>query len=398
MAAITSLKPPPTTYKPSPRLRVGIVYRLERAGGVQSCAFAIIRGLNRQGITPDILWDTPPNTRLLDDAGAHANYRPIHFRIRSGWIDRLPYTLRYLANIANDVDGSKLRAEYDFFFIFYNGFLLDPHHPHIRYLSGPPLIPQLAKISPGLKGIPMRVFRWLYNQILRKKHPVYEYHSGSSYVINSQFTAALFEQAHGFALPVINPPIEIPSRGFVDQDWAQRDSITFFSRIIDYKRPDLVLELAQRYPHLRCVIMGSVPQHRQSYFQTLKDRAHAMGLHDVVFLDTPPTSRVRQELSRTRYFIFPAQNEHFGMTTVEAVAAGAVPFVHDSGGQREIVPDQRLRFEDAQFLEKFDKLLQLPVHEVNILRKDLFTHISQFSESVFTNKMLTLMEQALQSS
>lgn len=34
---------------------------------------------------------------------------------------------------------------------------------------------------------------------------------------------------------------------------------------------------------------------------------------------------------------YPAKQEHFGMTTVEAMSAGAVPIVFGSGGQREIV-------------------------------------------------------------
>ena len=34
---------------------------------------------------------------------------------------------------------------------------------------------------------------------------------------------------------------------------------------------------------------------------------------------------------------YPASQEHFGITTVEAMSAGAVPVVHNSGGQREIV-------------------------------------------------------------
>ena len=36
-------------------------------------------------------------------------------------------------------------------------------------------------------------------------------------------------------------------------------------------------------------------------------------------------------------YIHCAENEHFGITIVEAMAAGCVPIVHDSGGPREIV-------------------------------------------------------------
>ena len=36
---------------------------------------------------------------------------------------------------------------------------------------------------------------------------------------------------------------------------------------------------------------------------------------------------------------YPAKQEHFGMATVEAMSAGAVPVVYSSGGQKEIVSD-----------------------------------------------------------
>jgi glycosyltransferase involved in cell wall biosynthesis len=36
-------------------------------------------------------------------------------------------------------------------------------------------------------------------------------------------------------------------------------------------------------------------------------------------------------------YVHCAENEHFGITIVEAMAAGCVPVVHDSGGPREIV-------------------------------------------------------------
>jgi glycosyltransferase involved in cell wall biosynthesis len=35
----------------------------------------------------------------------------------------------------------------------------------------------------------------------------------------------------------------------------------------------------------------------------------------------------------------PAKQEHFGISTVEAMSAGAVPVVYSSGGQQEIVTD-----------------------------------------------------------
>ena len=63
-------------------------------------------------------------------------------------------------------------------------------------------------------------------------------------MINSHFTAGLFEQAHGVRLPVVHPPIDVSDRSYDPADLPARDTLTFFSRIVDYKRPEIVLQLA----------------------------------------------------------------------------------------------------------------------------------------------------------
>ncbi len=44
-------------------------------------------------------------------------------------------------------------------------------------------------------------------------------------------------------------------------------------------------------------------------------------------------------LAKAKVYVHCAQNEHFGITIVEAMAAGCVPVVHNSGGPKEIVSD-----------------------------------------------------------
>ena len=335
-------------------MKVAIVYRLDRPGGVQSVAFSLIRGLNRLDIIPDILWDVEPDWSLLQKVEVNAGYKYVRFPIPTLFIDKLPDTIRYLAWIGNLITGDKFRKQYDFFYIFYNGFLVSNGVPHLYYSSGRPLLPQLSSINPGISGIPIKAFRWVYKQILQSVRPVYEFHTEANYVINSQYTSGLFQEEYGIRLPVVYPPINLSGRDFDFDDLNRRDTLTFFSRIIDYKRPEMVLELACRYLDLRCVMMGGVPQHRRGYFQALQKRAREMGRTDIVFLANPSQQRVNKELMRTKFFVFPAVNEHFGMTTVEAIASGAIPYVHDSGGQKEIVTDPRLRFSDLEFNNKFE--------------------------------------------
>lgn len=334
---------------------------------------------------------------MLEEKNIQAGYMPVRFTLPSSYVEQTPITLKYALRIANQFTSRQVPRAYDFYFIFDNGFLVDDGTPHVRYLSGPPLLPQLDVVSPGLRGLPYRVIRALYRGYLKNRFPVYEYHRGSPYVINAQYTADLFEEAHGVRLPVINPPIDLSSRSFSDHDIHQRDTITYFSRFIDYKRPEMVLALAERFPNQRVLLMGGVKPANRVYFQLLQDIARQKKLANTVFLDNPNDERVKEELSRTRFYVFPGVNEHFGMATAEAIGSGAVPFVHDSGGQREIVPDRQLRFTDDQFIEKFAGLMALSSDELNTIRKRLAAHVQQFSEAVFIEKMLAIMSQSPES-
>jgi glycosyltransferase involved in cell wall biosynthesis len=372
------------------KTRVGIVYMLTHPGGVQSCVLSLIRGLNAQGIVPDILWDQKPCEDLLKDAAVDVRFVRLRFMIPSRWIVRLPASIRYLAWLANIIDGEKYRAKYDCIFSFYNGFRIPPGLSHLYYLSGPPLLPQLENVPQGLRGIPIRVFRLIYRKLLYRRFPAYEYHQDCRYVINSAYTSGLFLDAHGVEIPVVYPPINLAGRSFASNDLSGRDTLLFFSRIVDYKRPELVLELAIRHPKFRCVIMGGVTENRRRYLENLKSQA--LGKGEVVFIANPDDETVREEMARTRFYIFPAANEHFGMTTPEAIASGAVPFVHDSGGQREIVPDNRLRFTDMEFHEKFNNLLGFPDDVLEDIREALNVHVRQYSEQIYVSKMLHYSE------
>jgi hypothetical protein len=79
------------------------------------------------------------------------------------------------------------------------------------------------------------------------------------------------------------------------------------------------------------------------------------------------------------------------MTTVEAIAHGALPLVHNSGGQREIVPLADLRFEDHEIFEKLDRILSMPNAEQNQVRLKLTRHIQQFGEAVSVGQLLSYL-------
>jgi glycosyltransferase involved in cell wall biosynthesis len=86
-------------------------------------------------------------------------------------------------------------------------------------------------------------------------------------------------------------------------------------------------------------------------------------------------------LKKSKYFIHTRKNEHFGISIAEAIAAGCIPLVHNSGGQKEIVPLDELRFDSID--EAIEKFKTISDSDEDKYRNYLQNHILQFSQEKF---------------
>ncbi len=145
------------------------------------------------------------------------------------------------------------------------------------------------------------------------------------------------------------------TRDFVRRVWS-RDSTTLYppcpiaqyeslrvekenlavtvGRIVPEKRMHIFEEIARKLPPWKFAIIGSVSDHNSAYYDFL--RKHAPPNLSFVL---SPLRKVREMLGTAKVYVHCARGEHFGMTIVEAMAAGCVPIVHNSGGPREIVTE-----------------------------------------------------------
>jgi len=364
-------------------MKVAVIYDLTEAGGVQTCVFSLVKGLNNQGIIPSLFWDEAPNAELLVQSGIKVEFIKLKFCFSSSLIKRLPNVFRYILWPFNLVRFSKIPQEFDFIYSFSMNVLIDQDRKHLLYLSGPPIVPQLDS-----KAIKFRLAQKIYKLFIRPFYPAYEHQPKANYVINSQYTAQLFEAAHNRKIEVIYPSNQLKFENLNENDLQNRDTVTFFSRIVNYKRPEFLIKLAMIYPDTNFAILGAVSRNRMEYLNYLKKYAQERNLKNLTFYPNATTEVIEDVLKRTRFYIFPAINEHFGITTVEAIIKGCVPFVHDSGGQREIVPIESLRFMDDDFLAKFHKLSQYSEIELSEIRKSIHTKAYAFTEDFFIKSML----------
>jgi glycosyltransferase involved in cell wall biosynthesis len=89
----------------------------------------------------------------------------------------------------------------------------------------------------------------------------------------------------------------------------------------------------------------------------------------------------------------PEKVEHFGITTVEAMAAGAVPIVINKGGQKEIVADDSgFVFSDIDQLVALTNKLVVNLDKRNLMAKMAVIRAKAFSLDMFQQKLLDLLK------
>lgn len=204
----------------------------------------------------------------------------------------------------------------------------------------------------GPTGLVKRVYRLPYHA-LRAAFLGDEIAGVDRVICQSGYVARFIREYWNLEPAVINPPIDVPSR---EPDWAAKAPIVLavgrFFRGGHNKRHDLMIQAFRELCDggLRgweLHLAGSVHDHGVSagYFDYLTEmsRDYPIYLHG-----NAPYEKLQDLYCRASIFwhaagygadpaVSPASLEHFGMSTAEAMANGAVPVVIAAGGQLEIV-------------------------------------------------------------
>lgn len=198
------------------------------------------------------------------------------------------------------------------------------------------------------RSLRSRLRTWAYDREWEARFDSYQVR-----LANSRYTQQWTKRMWGIDCGVLYPPVDLPAEGLHDDSAERRDRIVSVGRFSVSGISKSQLELMHAFTEIAPMLpdgwqyesagtVGADPAD-QDYVRRVTAAATASGRGRVL---TNLTRTEVKSLYRTSKVFWhamgytatrPEQEEHFGIVTVESMAAGCVPVVVNRGGQPEIV-------------------------------------------------------------
>ncbi len=220
------------------------------------------------------------------------------------------------------------------------GVLTGPGQVHVCYVHSPMRYAwdlqhqylREAAMETGLKGA--------YTRRLLHRMRMWDRSSALNpdvVVANSAYIGQRIRKAWRRDSIVVHPPVDVDRFAL---SAAKEDFYLVASRMVPYKRVELIAEAFRRMPDRRLVVVGDGPNAPQV-------RAAAAGAPNVELRGRVGTAELVRLTQSARACVFAAE-EDFGIATVEAQACGTPVIAYGRGGARDILRpgDTGLFFEE----------------------------------------------------
>lgn len=221
------------------------------------------------------------------------------------------------------------------------GVLTGPGQLHVSYVHSPMRYAwdlqhqylREAGMETGLKG--------LYTRHLLHRMRMWDRASAMNpdvVVANSSYIGERIRKAWRRESIVVHPPVDVERFALHE---AKEDFYLVASRMVPYKRIELIAEAFRRMPGRRLVVVGDGTNAAQV-------RAAAGGAANIELRGRLGTAELVRLTQTARACVFAAE-EDFGIATVEAQACGTPVIAFGRGGARDIVlPGETGVFFEAQ--------------------------------------------------
>lgn len=263
-----------------------------------------------------------------------------------------------------------------------------PNQLHISYCHSPmryiwdeaQTYFESAKLNRGLKKfIATRILNYLRKWDLKTaKRPDY-------LLANSNYIADKLRRIYNRESTVIYPPVDVDKFICVEN---KEDYYFVASRLVPYKRIDLIIEAFEQMPDKRLIVAGTGPE-----LDKLKNKF----LVNVEFIGYQDESSLKELMQKAKAFVFSAE-EDFGIVVVEAMACGTPVIALNKGGTAETVIDGKtgILFNNQtaddikNAVKRFEKI------EDTFNHKEIADYTKKFSRKIFEEKIKNYVNEKIE--
>ncbi|HBX5962814.1 TPA: glycosyltransferase family 4 protein [Klebsiella pneumoniae] len=207
------------------------------------------------------------------------------------------------------------------------GVLTGPDQLHISYIHSPiryawDLQHQYLRESNLHNGFKGLLAKWILHNIriwdCRTSNGV------DHFIANSKFIARRIKKVYGRNADVIYPPVDVER--FTLNENKEQYYFTA-SRLVPYKRIDLIVEAFSHMKDKKLVVIGDGPE---------MNKIKAKATSNIEILGYQSNSVMVDYMRNARAFVFAAE-EDFGITPVEAQSCGTPVIAYGKGGALETI-------------------------------------------------------------
>jgi glycosyltransferase involved in cell wall biosynthesis len=207
------------------------------------------------------------------------------------------------------------------------GVLTGPDQLHLSYVHSPiryawDMQHQYLEESGLNKGLKGWIAKWMLYKIR-----VWDYRTANGvdgFVANSHFIARRIWKTYRRESTVLYPPVDV--RAF-DLNETKEDFYLTASRMVPYKKIDLIVEAFSQMPDKKLIVIGDGPD-----FNKIRAKAGT----NVSLLGYQSFEVLKDYMQRAKAFVFAAE-EDFGITPLEAQACGTPVIAYGKGGVLETI-------------------------------------------------------------
>ncbi len=201
------------------------------------------------------------------------------------------------------------------------------------------------------------------------------------FIANSDFIARRIQKTYRRDAAVLYPPVDTD---FFRPGSQHSDFYLTASRLVPYKRIDVIIEAFNKMPDKRLIVIGDGPD---------RAKLEKIAAPNVTLVGHQPADELLRYMQLAKAFIFAAE-EDFGIVPVEAMACGTPVLAFGHGGVRETVqPGHTGLFFNQQMPESLTQTIHLFEQKgLTATPQEITAQAQRYATTRFRQNLQSLLE------